>query len=370
MAIAASTTRRAGVPARALPLRSYSDDDVFGAEVDRVFRREWLLLGRSDELATPGDYLAIDIVDEPLLIARDEQGQLRCFSRLCTHRNLPLVEEGTGHASRFTCGYHLWSFRTDGSLIGAPLTNGLDGFDAASCGLTELPVEEWFGFVFVSLDPDIDPLVDRVQDVTATLDQYQLGAMRSVVQCDEVWPINWKLGVENASESYHHAGTHGQTVGPFAPPTGSTVEPGTEHWALHRTAITTQPVNRGPDDLIPLPPEERAAFRCYTIFPSTVILVWRGSCNWLSFLPLAPDRTRLIAGMLYPAEVLSDPQWEGARADIATRFDVVNGEDREMLARLQAVSRARLGRRGPLVPQEGVLAQLYEYLDRHLVDAR
>jgi hypothetical protein len=55
---------------------------------------------------------------------------------------------------------------------------------------------------------------------------------------------------------------------------------------------------------------------------------------------------------------------------VATRFDEINGEDREMLSRLQAVTRARLGRPGPLVRQEGVLVELYRYLDRHLEDAR
>jgi phenylpropionate dioxygenase-like ring-hydroxylating dioxygenase large terminal subunit len=356
--------------AHALPLRRYSDPEVFDAEVERLFRREWLLVGRGDQLGTVGDYLAIDIVDEPIIVTRDDRGHLRCFSRLCTHRNLPLVDEGFGRASRFTCGYHLWTFRLDGSLIGAPLTNELEGFDAASCGLTELPVEEWLGFVFVSLDVDVQPLADRVQSITDAIDGYRLAGMASVATCDEVWPVNWKLGVENASESYHHPGTHAATVGPFAPPNGSTVEVGTEHWALHRTPINSRAASAGPDDLIPLPPEELAAFRCYTIFPSTVILLWRGSCNWLSFLPIAPDRTRLLAGMMFPAEVATEPQWEEARAQVATRFDEINGEDREMLSRLQAVTRARLGRPGPLVRQEGVLVELYRYLDRHLEDAR
>jgi phenylpropionate dioxygenase-like ring-hydroxylating dioxygenase large terminal subunit len=369
MPIAAPTTRTNRTSGRALPLARYSDRAGFDVEVDRLFRHEWLLVGRADAVSAPGDYLALDIVDEPIIVIRDDAGNLRCFSRLCTHRNLPLVDEGAGRLSRFTCGYHLWSFRLDGSLIGAPLTSELEDFDAAACGLSELPVTEWLGFVFVSLDVDIDPFEERVRAITAALDQYHLDAMRSIAECDEVWPVNWKLGVENASESYHHAGTHGETVGPYAPPIGSTVEVGTEHWALHRTAIRTQPDNRGPDDLISLDDGERAAFRCYTIFPSTVILVWRGSCNWLSFLPVAPDQTRLIAGMVYPAELATGSEWAEARAEIERRFDVVNSEDKEMLARLQAVSRARLGRQGPLLPQEGALAQLYEYLDRAMAGA-
>jgi phenylpropionate dioxygenase-like ring-hydroxylating dioxygenase large terminal subunit len=354
---------------RAMPLARYADASVLDDEVARVFRHEWLLVGRVEQLANEGDYLAIDIVGEPLLLTRDGDGRLHCLSRLCAHRNLPLVDEGFGNASRMTCGYHLWSFRLDGSLIGAPLTNDLEGFDPLACALPELPIEEWLGFIFISLDRGIEPFAPRVAEIAEAVAPYQVGAMATIVQRDETWPINWKLGVENASESYHHTGTHATTVGPYAPPIGSWVEPGTDHWALHRTQLTRRNIEGDAVDIIELADDERAAFRCYTIFPSTVMLLWRGSCNWLSFLPEAPDRTRLLTGMLYPAEVASEPQWAELRAQIPIRFDTVNHEDRDMLARLQAVTGSQLARPGPLVPQEGVLAQLQRYLEGRMQDA-
>jgi phenylpropionate dioxygenase-like ring-hydroxylating dioxygenase large terminal subunit len=341
---------------------------VHAAEVERVFRHEWLLVGRSEQVAAAGDYLAVDVVGEPLLIVRDDQGGLHCHSRLCTHRNLPLVDEGRGTTSRFTCGYHLWSYRLDGSLIGAPLTGGLEDFDAGACGLVALPVEEWLGFVFVSLDPRIDSLAERLAGVAEGLAPYDVGAMVSLVERDERWPVNWKLGVENASESYHHTGTHATTVGPWAPPIGSWVEPGSAHWGLHRTRIVGESPS-GADGLVDLPSDEWDAFRCYTIFPSTVILAWRSSCNWLSFLPEAPGRTRLLTGMLYPAAAATEERWEQLRHDVPVRFDAVNHEDRDMLSRLQAVAGSRLAVQGPLVPQEGVLAELQRYLDRALEEA-
>jgi phenylpropionate dioxygenase-like ring-hydroxylating dioxygenase large terminal subunit len=346
-----------------MALHRYVDPAVYAAEVEGAFRRGWLLVGRSEQVAGPGDYLAVDVIGEPLLLVRDDAGALHCHSRLCTHRNMPLVEEGAGHAARFTCGYHLWSFRLDGSLIGAPLTGSVDGFDPGACGLVGLPVEEWLGFVFVSLDPTIGPLAERLVEVTDALAPYDVASMRSLAHRDERWPVNWKLGVENASESYHHVGTHAETVGPFAPPVGSWVEPGSPHWALHRTRIVGPPRSDA-DELVSLPDDEWAAFRCYTIFPSTVILVWRSSCNWLSFLPEAPDRTRLLTGMLYPAAAATEESWEDLRRSVPLRFDAINHEDRDQLTRLQAVTGSRLGVRGPLVPQEGVLAELQRYLER------
>lgn len=362
-------------PGRALPLSRYADPDVFAAELEHAFRREWLLVGRADEVAEPGDYLAIDVLDEPLVVARGDDGRLRGLSRLCSHRGFPLVEEGTGHTRRFRCGYHRWTFRTDGSLAGAPLAADLDGFDAADRCLPEVPVEEWLGFVFVCLDPDVAPLAPRVEPVAAGLAPFDPAAMVSVVLTDEVWACNWKLGLENASESYHHTGTHPTTVGPFAPPTGSWVEPGGDQWALHRTTIvdgaarTVSADDAAPavgieplDHLIDLPADEADAFRCYTIFPSAVVLMWRSACTWLTFLPEAPDRTRVRTGVAYPAAIRSDPRWPELADHLTARTNAVNHEDRDALERLQRACRSRLAQPGPLVPQEGVLAQLYQYL--------
>lgn len=357
----------AALDARALPLSAYADGDVFERELDTVFRREWILLTRAADLAEPGDHLAIDVVGEPLVVVRGDDGVLRAFVRLCPHRGLPLVPEGRGRLDRFTCGYHLWTFRHDGSLIGAPFARELPGFDPCEHALRAVALEEWLGFVFVNLADDPAPLAPQVADVAAAMAYLDTASMVEVAPYDEVWGSNWKLGVENASESYHHTGTHATTVGPYAPPVGSWMEPGAPRWSLHRTRIIDGPdgpvrSTKALDRLAWLPDDDVEAFRCYTIFPSTVLLFWRASCVWLTFLPLAPDRTRVITGQLLPRVFDDRPDAGDLRAALTERSRVVNDEDRSMLDRLQLATTSRLARPGRLVPQEGVLAELATYL--------
>lgn len=356
---------------RSLPLSSYGDPTLLTHEIDALFRREWLLVGREEDLADPGDRLGIDVVGEPLLIVRGTDGELRCFSRLCPHRQLPLVDEGAGTADRFTCGYHRWSFRLDGSFIGGPLVGDADrlGQTGSDCDLTPVRLEVWEGFVFVCLDPDASPLAPRLEGIRDAMAPYRVADQRTVVARDEHWSANWKLAVENASESYHHLGTHSTTVGPYAPPTNTWLARATAHWVEHRTALVGERVEGAPEDVIALPPDEMAAFRCFTIYPSTVILVWRGSTNWLSFWPVAPDRTRARTGMSYAAEVAEDDRWAGARQDITEWYDTINGEDRTLLERLQTASSARLARPGPLLAEEAAVAEFHRYLDRKLAPA-
>jgi phenylpropionate dioxygenase-like ring-hydroxylating dioxygenase large terminal subunit len=356
----------AAASARPLPLSVYRDPDLFDAEIETIFRREWLLVGLSRWLDRPGSYYAIDVLGEALVIVRQADHSLRAMSRLCKHRGMPLVEEGRGELDRLSCTYHLWTYRLDGSLIGAPFMNESPDFDKDECSLPAVRVEEWMGFVFVNLDPMAPALAPRITGVADGLTNWRLEESVDVATCDETWQINWKLGVENSSESYHHPGFHADSVGPSAPPSGTWVEPGTEQWTLHRTTLVGDNGEGGLARVLPLTDDDRAALRCYTIFPSTVILVSGAVCNWLSYLPLGPTETRLLAGLTYPSVVGGRDDLDQMRAETQIGFEVVNSEDRSGLEQLQRVVRSRLAELGPLSAREGAIHYFHRYLARTL----
>ena len=52
-----------------------------------------------------------------LLITRGKDGKPRAFVNACRHRGAPIAVDGLGHANRFVCPYHGWTFRNDGSLF-------------------------------------------------------------------------------------------------------------------------------------------------------------------------------------------------------------------------------------------------------------
>src|SRR6266849_3204700 len=101
--------------ASGLPGRCYTGDAFFRAEIEHIHRRNWLFAGRAEELASPGDYRAIDTVGGPVIVLRDRAGALRAFANCCRHRG-SLLLEASGNVRAIACPYHAWSYRLDGRL--------------------------------------------------------------------------------------------------------------------------------------------------------------------------------------------------------------------------------------------------------------
>ena len=80
----------------------------------------WLCVGRVQQLPNVGDYMAVTLLDEPLLIVRGKDEKIRAMSALCRHRGHALAEQCTGNAKKFVCPYHRWTYAIDGNLVGAP----------------------------------------------------------------------------------------------------------------------------------------------------------------------------------------------------------------------------------------------------------
>ena len=62
--------------------------------------RDLLYVGRVEELANPGDYMTMRIADEPVVIARDKNGELGAFYNMCAHRGVE-VACGYGNTNSF-----------------------------------------------------------------------------------------------------------------------------------------------------------------------------------------------------------------------------------------------------------------------------
>src|SRR5690348_15825842 len=59
-----------------LPAKGYLDPSFYEFEVERVFMRNWLPVGRADQVAQPGDYFTTVRFNEPILVVRDRDGRL------------------------------------------------------------------------------------------------------------------------------------------------------------------------------------------------------------------------------------------------------------------------------------------------------
>jgi len=188
--------------ARTLPSAYYFDPNVLDDENRNVFGRSWQLAGRADQVREPGQFFTTTIANEPLLIVRGADGELRALSNVCRHRAGP-VAKGEGKRPVLQCGYHGWTYGLDGRLLQTPEMAGIECFDRADFSLPQFRVEIWNELVFVNLDRAAAPLPDFLGDLINRLaprnyDGYKLAARKE-------WSLdcNWKVYVDNYLEGYH-----------------------------------------------------------------------------------------------------------------------------------------------------------------------
>lgn len=195
-----------------IPKERYISAEFMRLEWDRMWTKVWLLGGLLSDLLEPGDYIATDIGRESVLMVRQADGGVRAFYNVCLHRGNRLRDVGFGGAQSFKCQYHHWEYNLDGSFKRIP---DLDTFPqgAPPCrGLTELPCATWNGFVWFSLNPNVEPLEHYLAPVHAHLAPYHFEKMVLTRDITVEWHCNWKASVDAFNESYHVQAIHPQLM--------------------------------------------------------------------------------------------------------------------------------------------------------------
>src|SRR5262249_40900968 len=68
--------------ARHLPGHVYTSPEFYELEKDRIFMKDWLCIARVEEVEKTGDYLTTDIMGEPVIIVRDQDGAIGAFANV------------------------------------------------------------------------------------------------------------------------------------------------------------------------------------------------------------------------------------------------------------------------------------------------
>ena len=198
--------------ARAMPPSVYKSEEFLAAELEHIFMKDWFCVGRSSSLSEPGDYLTLDLADQPLIVLRDRSSNIRAMSNVCRHRMSTLLE-GRGKTSSVVCPYHAWTYNLDGSLRGAPAMMLNEDFCKADYSLATVRCEEWLGWIFVTLNPQANAVSDDLKGVEAHIHDYKMSDYVETFYEDHVWDTNWKVLAENFMESYHLPVCHAGTIG-------------------------------------------------------------------------------------------------------------------------------------------------------------
>lgn len=195
---------------------AFTDEDIFEAEMRYIWEGNWIFLCHESQLPKPNDFLTTWIGRQPVIINRDKNGRLGGFINACTHRGATLCRERRGHAAVFTCPFHGWAFHSDGTLL--PVRGEKDGaysaeFDKSAHALKAVPrVESYRGFIFGSLNAEVEPLSSHLGDaryfIDLLVDQAPEGLELVRGSSTYVYKGNWKLQAENGADGYHVAAVH------------------------------------------------------------------------------------------------------------------------------------------------------------------
>ena len=206
-------------------------DEVLRQEMSKIFAKCWIYVGHGSELKKPGDFQSRKVAGRPVIFARDQKGQVRCFFNTCRHRGAVVCTERAGNARRFMCVYHGWIYGNDGQLVRVPGEDAYtEAFNKDELGLrTPAKFDNYKDFWFLNLDPGAPSLKEYLGKTTEyidlVVDQSPSGQMEVLPGTQEYdVAANWKLMVENSVDDYHLPSTHSTWLN-FMKNSGVRVEP-------------------------------------------------------------------------------------------------------------------------------------------------
>ena len=374
-----------------LPPSCYTSQEFYEQEVEHIFLKEWLCIGRVDQVEKPGDFFTLTLLGERLIVVRDEDNQVQVLSNVCRHRAAQIVE-GKGNQRRFECPYHSWTYSLKGELIGAPEMQHTDNFDKKQCQLATPRVEVWEGFIFVNFDQQAAPLGPRLAPLSERLQHYNLSEMRTVQTATYEGNWNWKIMVENYMEAYHvlglHKGPHdvmpvhgtssqnynvhseayngvfgiiwGDFVAPgatFYSPGVTEAEPGKTEWLP-----SPFPLIEG------LSAEERLRGDFINIYPTHLFTPLPDGMFYGQILPQAADRITWSLSMCFPPETLEIPDFEQNLANAVEGIEFINSQDMWACESVQRGLASRMVQPGRYCHLEDCIHQLAQYVMDKVLD--
>jgi len=177
-------------------------------EFDTVFQRNWLIVGNVDQLQNEGDYLTGEIANQPYLVLRAPDGEIRAFYNVCQHHGACILS-GSGTTKQLRCPYHGWSYGLDGVLKKAPQIGPIKDFQRAQFSLKPIQVTTWCSLIFIYLGeeeaPDIDEQWAELSRRIAALASEQ--SLRYHCRKSYELNCNWKVFIDNYLDGGYHVST-------------------------------------------------------------------------------------------------------------------------------------------------------------------
>lgn len=364
-------TRAPRAEAVHLPPHYYTSPEILELEKRRLFYKDWLVVGRVEEWPNPGDFKALEICDEPVVISRNKAGELKAFANVCRHRGVA-VACGEGNATEFKCPYHAWIYDLDGKLVAPSRPRGITLHPERDCQLPPIGIDTWGGFVFINFDEKAPPLADYLD-----VDDYRRAV--AYVRPDEMvlvdtytWELdcNWKLVPENLADVYHVEVIHKSSFGGknYSPEKALTELVYTKYgWYKEYISGTMAPDAEllfGPAPWLANHKKGRHfAFSAF-LRPNFYLFARADMVQPFVAYPMGPNRTRVTGWTCLPKSFLGAPAFKGKVEILAKFVRKFAGEDSDLVRAMQRGLSSKYFPRGPMHELETVIHhRVNRYLD-------
>lgn len=364
-----------------LPSAWYYDEAHYRLELESIWYRNWVCVGRMEQIPRAGDYFVAEIGTQRIVVVRGPDDAPRAYHNTCRHRGAVLCTSQSGHFNngRIVCPYHTWTYSLDGDLVATPFRIDSDGFDPGDYPLYRVHLGTWGGFVFVNLaDQPRQTIQEFLGSEADELAHWPLAELRSVQQDRTLLACNWKVFWENFNECYHCPRVHPELCrvvpvyrqGISAPnelpdfePSGDPVDdrphvrPGMSTWTVD-----------GSSGLPPLPgltdAERREGMRFATLLGSLFVVGHTDYVRSVRVVPRGAESTELIVDWYLLPDVAAS---HAAEIDHMLELGrLVVAQDGRVCELNQQGLRSRAHRRGVLVGQEYYLWDFHQWLRRQL----
>jgi len=281
-----------------IPSAWYTDERIYELELKTVFAGSWQMVGRIDQVTTPGDFLTTAIGNDPVVVVRGADNELRGFFNVCRHHAAAVMTEPQGNANQLRCPYHGWTYSLAGELKGTPDFAGVCEFDKSANGLVPVATATWEKWVFlrtaaagaerlplnVFLGPD---LIDQIRPLA--LDELHWMERRHYS-----FDCNWKVFVDNYLDGGYHVPHLHKGLDSVLDYSNYTIENG-ERFCLQSSPLVSEgaepqtgAVRQG----------ERALY--YWIYPNFMINWYDGAMDTNLVIPRGVDQTEVIFDFYFP----------------------------------------------------------------------
>lgn len=356
-----------------LPAWTYNDPEFFQAEKAAVLRPSWQVVCHESDIAGVGDWHNLDFIGENIIVVRGDDHVVRAFTNVCRHRGSRLLDGNRGCAKKLVCPYHAWTYGLDGKLTGLPGRSQYPGLRLGDHGLAPVEMEIWQGFVFVRLEAGGPSVAAMMAEYLPEILPYRFENLRALGRVTlRPRSVNWKNIADNYSDGLHipvaHPGlkrlfgaSYGIEAAAHCDKMWGDIGEGSGSWSERGYRQHLPRVSH-----LDEPGQKRWLY--FKLWPNVAFDIYPDQVDFMQFLPISATET-MIREISY---ALTDDRREMKAARYLNwRINrLVNAEDTELVARVQAGMASSSYAQGPLGESEVCLRAFAGKMRRAVPEAR